>query len=74
MNTARMLAEKLGGRVDLQYDVLTVKHMRISPIVVVELNNLTEATALAKENQGEVKLIVNQSNQVVAIIVVIKIR
>ena len=59
---------------DLQYDVLTVKHMRISPIVVVELNNLTEATALAKENQGEVKLIVNQSNQVVAIIVVIKIR
>jgi hypothetical protein len=73
MGTARRLASKLGGRVDIQMSPASATHMHQTPLVVVEQADCARACAFTAIHGGQVKKIHDPSRNNTSFYVVISI-
>jgi NB-ARC domain len=73
MGTARRLASRLGGRVDIQMNPVSATHMHQFPLVVVEQADYAQACAFRTTHGGHVKQIYDPSKNNTSFYVVIPI-
>jgi NB-ARC domain len=73
MGTARRLASKHGGRVEIQMIPLSATHVRQLPVVVVEQADYAQAHAFRSMHRGEVEEIHDPSKNTTSFYVIIPI-